>query len=589
MAENTLTKEEQIAVQTGELDNLTQAQLEKVSKVLELKEQQAGTEAKLQGLSQESLNIEKAKIETFKLQLNNIKMRAETAEQEMKNEMMRANIAGGRGGDLTEAQSVKLKINAAAIAYQSSLAELTIQERLLQIEFDKAKIRINANYGEEEAKELIAANQEILNIQKQGIAAQRASAKAAYSGAIISAGAGSGFDAAKNNPITATLDAMDLAQEQLNAKRTGMQTQLELLIEQEAAATSDVIKAKLQSDIETLKTEMTSFSTKVKENIQSTMTAAGPMFEQLKQLGPEGAAVAAIGEGGLAIADAFATIATAGQDSADRLKAVGTIISSVSNMMAAASSNRIAKIDGEIAAEKKRDGKSKESKAKIAALEKKKEAEEKKAFERNKKMQMAMTIINTATAVMKAASEGNIFKAIFMAVLGAAQLAIIAGTSYQGGGSGVSKPSAPNKVSVGDRQNKVDLAGGSGGAAGELAYMRGARGTGTSASNFTPAFMGTKYRATGGAAYTVGEQGPEVFVPEVPGRIISNDDMREAGGTPINATFNISAIDATNMEQTLTAQRGNIIGMIREAANSSGESFLESVDTLALGEDRTTY
>ena len=214
---------------------------------------------------------------------------------------------------------------------------------------------------------------------------------------------------------------------------------------------------------------------------------------------------------------------------------------------------------------------------------------ERKAFERNKKMQMAMTIINTATAVMKAASEGNIFKAIFMAVLGAAQLAIIAGTSYQGGGSGVSKPSAPNKVSVGDRQNKVDVAGGSGGAAGELAYMRGARGTGTSASNFTPAFMGTKYRATGGAAYTVGEQGPEVFVPEVPGRIISNDDMREAGGAPINATFNISAIDATNMEQTLTAQRGNIIGMIREAANSSGESFLESVDTLALGEDRTTY
>ena len=47
-----------------------------------------------------------------------------------------------------------------------------------------------------------------------------------------------------------------------------------------------------------------------------------------------------------------------------------------------------------------------------------------------------------------------------------------------------------------------------------------------------------------------------------------------------------SAIDATNMEQTLTSQRGNIIGMIREAANSSGESFLESVDTLALGESR---
>ena len=119
--------------------------------------------------------------------------------------------------------------------------------------------------------------------------------------------------------------------------------------------------------------------------------------------------------------------------------------------------------------------------------------------------------------------------------------------------------------------------------------MRGERGQGRSASTFTPAFTGYRNRATGGAAYVVGEQGPEVFVPEVPGRIVSNDDMREAGGTPVNATFNINAIDASNLEQTLTAQRGNIIGMIREAANSSGETFLENVDTLALGEDRNTY
>ena len=145
--------------------------------------------------------------------------------------------------------------------------------------------------------------------------------------------------------------------------------------------------------------------------------------------------------------------------------------------------------------------------------------------------------------------------------------------------------SAPAKVTMGSRQNQVDVATGPGRAAGELAYMRGAIGQGTSASTFTPSFTG-RYRAAGGAAYIVGEQGPEVFVPEVPGRIVSNDDMREGGGVPINATFNINAIDATNMEQTLTAQRGNIIGMIREAANSSGESFLESVDTLALGESR---
>ena len=43
------------------------------------------------------------------------------------------------------------------------------------------------------------------------------------------------------------------------------------------------------------------------------------------------------------------------------------------------------------------------------------------------------------------------------------------------------------------------------------------------------------------------------------------------------------------MEETLTTQRGNIISMIREAAHGSGEGFLENVDTLALGEDRSTY
>ena len=32
----------------------------------------------------------------------------------------------------------------------------------------------------------------------------------------------------------------------------------------------------------------------------------------------------------------------------------------------------------------------------------------------------------------------------------------------------------------------------------------------------------------------------------------------------------------------LTVQRGNIIGMIREAANSYGEDFVESVDTSIL-------
>ena len=78
--------------------------------------------------------------------------------------------------------------------------------------------------------------------------------------------------------------------------------------------------------------------------------------------------------------------------------AAGQAIAQIGAIMAAASQAKIAGIDREIAAEKKRDGKSKESLAKIAKLEKKKEAAKRKAFEQNKKMQMAQTIANTASA-----------------------------------------------------------------------------------------------------------------------------------------------------------------------------------------------
>ena len=283
---------------------------------------------------------------------------------------------------------------------------------------------------------------------------------------------------------------------------------------------------------------------------------------------------------------------------ATAVAAVAGAVSSLFDVMKAKTEMRIAGIDKEIASTKKLYGNTAEGEKRIAQLEAKKEALKKKAFKQQKAMMMAQVVMQTALGMISAGAAalqlGPFGIAIapvlmgFIAALGAAQLAIIAGMSYQGGGSaGGSGKAPPATVTQGKRDNRVDVSNDN--ASGELAYMRGERGQGRSASTFTPAFTGYRNRATGGAAYVVGEQGPEVFVPEVPGRIVSNDDMREAGGTPVNATFNINAIDASNLEQTLTAQRGNIIGMIREAANSSGESFLENVDTLALGEDRNTY
>ena len=71
----------------------------------------------------------------------------------------------------------------------------------------------------------------------------------------------------------------------------------------------------------------------------------------------------------------------------------------------------------------------------------------------------------------------------------------------------------------------------------------------------------------GATGYVVGEQGPELFMPDRPGTIVPADDTAAVGGNT-NVTFTINAIDASGVEDVLAQQQGNIIGMIRNAANS---------------------
>ena len=325
-----------------------------------------------------------------------------------------------------------------------------------------------------------------------------------------------------------------------------------------------------------------------KERVQAVTNLLQPAIEQMKELGPEGALVAAVAQGASIMANSFMTMSERIQDAGSGMEKgaavaafAGQAFAQVGAIMQASSDAKIATIDKEIAAEKKRDGKSRESVAKIQALERKKEAQKRKAFEQNKKVQMATTVANTAAAIMGALAPpptglGPVYGPILAGVaaaMGALQLSVIAGTSYSGGSSSAGG-NMPSSVSVGQRRNTVDLATSRGGA-GELAYMRGESGTGRGATDFRPAFMGyTKTRAAGG--YIVGEQGPELFMPDVPGEIIPSG---QGAGASVNATFNISAIDATGVEDLLNEQKGNIIGMIRDAANDHGEFFLETVDT----------
>ena len=78
----------------------------------------------------------------------------------------------------------------------------------------------------------------------------------------------------------------------------------------------------------------------------------------------------------------------------------------------------------------------------------------------------------------------------------------------------------------------------------------------------------------------VGERGPEMIQPLSGFNVVPNDQLN---GSPINANFTINAIDAQGVEEVLQQQQGNIISMIRQAANDHGEEFIESVNTDHLG------
>ncbi|MAJ45609.1 MAG: hypothetical protein CMF96_12830 [Candidatus Marinimicrobia bacterium] len=335
------------------------------------------------------------------------------------------------------------------------------------------------------------------------------------------------------------------------------------------------------------------------EKIAAIREKSGALIEQLSKMGPDGPVMAATVNAAFTMGEAFSgvfdTMKNESSTTSDKIqsgiKLASAAIQSLGAIQQAKSQRAIAAIDGEIAAEKKRDGKSAQSIARIKALEKKKEQEQRKQFENQKKMQMAQVIASTASAIVQSFANAGGFPlgmgtAAAMAAIGAAQLAVISSQSFKGGGSAPSAGGGtPSKISMGKRSNVVDVSQRASG--GELAYLRGARGSGTNANDFTPAFYGSKkMRAAGGAVagYTVGEQGPELFVPSVPGEIVPNDDV--APTQPINVNFNVQAIDSSSFNDALTVQRGNIISIIREAANGSGEGFLETVDVESLKMER---
>jgi len=369
----------------------------------------------------------------------------------------------------------------------------------------------------------------------------------------------------------------------------------------EVAATGPLVKGGLVSQMENIKerqkgrkaagvseTSIEGISTTVLQEMDSYIDS---VRENLKSLGPEGEVVLAVATAaqsiGSSFVDAFKKMGEAGATSSEKtvaaLQAVSAVIAGVASILKATSDAKIAGIDKEIAAEQKRDGKSAASLDKIKAMEKKKDDIARKSFNIQKKLMMAQAVVSTAAAIAMAIGQlgpiaGPIMAGV-MAAMGAAQIAIIAGTSYES-----ASPSAvsamPSNLTIGKRSDTVDLAKGpNANAGGEVGYLRGSSGTGSNASNYRTvgsAYGGELMRGYGNRGFVVGEKGPEVITPETPITVTPANDV--GGGSPINANISIHALDSQGVQDVLVSQKGNIIKMLRQAANASGKTFMEDVN-----------
>jgi SLT domain-containing protein len=73
----------------------------------------------------------------------------------------------------------------------------------------------------------------------------------------------------------------------------------------------------------------------------------------------------------------------------------------------------------------------------------------------------------------------------------------------------------------------------------------------------------------GGQSYVVGENGPEIFTPNSTGSITPNGKLGDT--PPTQVVFNINANDTRGFDELLSARRGLITQIIRDAQSERGQ------------------
>lgn len=78
-----------------------------------------------------------------------------------------------------------------------------------------------------------------------------------------------------------------------------------------------------------------------------------------------------------------------------------------------------------------------------------------------------------------------------------------------------------------------------------------------------------------GQPYVVGERGPEMFMPNTAGSIVSNSELNSGGGGAV-INFNINSIDTQTGVEFLLENKKNIIGMVSQGFNQRGRQGITS-------------
>ena len=555
--------------------------------------QKATEQEKLTDPLERQLKLKTASVALQREELKVSKELTTATNTQVKNQMALENFKRTGSTDLDPEQQFKADVAAAKQKRDMAISEIELRFEMLAFESQVVQMRIAATAAElrskgrgAEAEQLEAGAEKLASSAERAKVAMQASLKAV----------GSTFELEITNAMVKSLGGATTGQAVANVQKLiaerGKNAYQEVVTAAGTAAYDEAIKAGVsESTAQVLKTNAeagakdpggaaSQAEEKARElTMGDAASMIGPQIEALKKLGPEGELVAAATQGVFTIGAAFSTLGDTASSASAKAAAGMSILTSINDIMQASSKAKMAGIDQDIEAEKKRDGKSEESVAKIKALEKKKEAIARKAFEMNKKMQIAGALVDTASAVTGALgkkpwSTTNVILAAAMGALGLAQVAMIRKTQFQGAGGDV--PAVQNTaLTIGGRSNNVDVAQGVN--QGEQAYMRGSRGVGTNANDFTPGgAMGRKGYASGGMI--VGERGPEIVTKD---EIIPNYALGKGGET--NVVLNISAIDGQSVATMFSDQQGNIIQMIRDAANDNGEAFLETVDPTVYG------